>query len=115
VQDNPAVAGSMARDDLALFVFQVERTLFSATGTTIGDLTFTEIRRDVSAPVGGDVPDGALWTLSIAAGGDTVGSLAVNSNRYDSVTAGAMVADFCRTVTALVADPDAALPGFASG
>lgn len=115
MQDIPEVAGLMARDDLTLFVFQVERTLFSATGTTVGDLTFTEIRRNVSAPAGGDVPDGALWTLSVAAGGDTVGSLAVNSNRYDSVTAGAMVTDFCRTVTALVADPDAALPGFAGG
>lgn len=113
VQDSPAVAASLARDDLTLFVFQVERTLFSATGTTIGDLTFTEVLRDVSAPVGGDVPDGALWTLSVTAGGETVGSLGVNSNRYDSVTAGAMVTDFCRTVTALVADPDAALPGFA--
>jgi len=113
VQDTPQVAASMARDDLALFVFQVERTLFSDTGTTIGDLTFTEVRRNVSAPVGGDVPDGALWTLSVEAGGDTVGSLAVNSNRFDSVTAGAMVTDFCRTVTALVADPDAALPEFA--
>jgi hypothetical protein len=113
VQDSPAVAASLARDDQTLFVFQVERTLFSATGTTIGDLTFTEILRDVSAPVGGDVPDGALWTLSVTPGGETFGCLGVNSNRYDSVTAGAMVTDFCRTVAALVADPDAALPEFA--
>lgn len=108
LQDVPQVAAPMARDDVAAFVFQVERTLFS-TGTPVGDLRFTEIRRNVSAPVGGDIPDGALWTLSVEVGGDTVGSLAVNSNRYDAVTAGAMVTDFCRTVTALVADPDAAL------
>jgi non-ribosomal peptide synthetase component F len=109
VQDSPALAAPMAEDDLAAFVFQVERTLFSAAGSTVGDLTFTEIRRSVSSPVGGDIPDGALWTLSLEAGGDTVGTLAVNSNRYDSVTAAAMVLDFQRTVTALVADPDADL------
>ncbi|WP_433042382.1 condensation domain-containing protein [Dactylosporangium sp. CS-033363] len=109
VQDTQAVAAPMADDNLAAFVFQVERTLFSAEGTTVGDLNFTEIRRNVSSPVGGDIPDGALWTLSVEAGGDTVGTLAVNSNRYDSMTAAAMVLDFKRTVTDLLAGPDADL------
>lgn len=107
----PEVAAPLARDDTTMFNFQAERTLFAAEGERIGELTYTEVRRRVSAPVGGDVPDGSLWTMSIAPGADTVGCLAFNTNRYDVMTTAEMVIDFARGFRGLVNDPDRPLTG----
>jgi hypothetical protein len=106
VQLVPEVAAPMAEDDLAMFNFQAEQTLFALEGERVGGLTYAEVRRRLSAPVGGDVPDGSLWTMSIDAAADTLGSLAFNTNRYDPVTTAEMVIDFRRTFHSVVTGPD---------
>ncbi|MCG5216046.1 condensation domain-containing protein [Streptosporangium soli] len=97
-------------DDIALVVFQVFRSPLAGEPETAGDLNYSVIRRSLlSQPVGGDVPDGAMWHLEIDNTGELVGSMAFNSNLFDEETISDMVAGFSRTLRLVITDPDAPL------
>ncbi|GII76256.1 hypothetical protein Sru01_12380 [Sphaerisporangium rufum] len=96
---------SMA-DDRAACAFQVFRSPL-ATEERAGDLRYTEIRRRLmSQPVGGDIPDGAMWHLEIDASGDIVGTLGYNTNLFDEATIAGMAAGFHRVLGRAVTAPD---------
>ncbi len=94
--DTPELAASFFADDSQVFAFQVFQFPFVMAAKQVGDLEYSEIRRRLQpAEVSTDVPDGALWTLDIdPAGGEMIGQLQFNSNRFDASTIREMVAKF---------------------
>ena len=76
----------------------------------IGDLEYTEIRyRTRAQELCSDIPDGGLWTLNLDHNGDVFGHVAFKNSLFDATTIQSLVADFTHILTAVSADPDAAL------
>lgn len=105
----PALMAPAADDNHAICAFQVFRSPMPAEGD-IGGARYTEIRRRTrSQPVGGDIPDGAMWHVDMNFSGDLAGRLGYNTNLYDGDRMAELIAVFTDTVTETVTDPDAAV------
>jgi hypothetical protein len=106
--DAPELAGSFFADDAQVFAFQVFQFPFVMAAQRVGELEYSEIRRRTKgAEVSTDVPDGALWTLDIdPAGGEMIGQLQFNSNRFDASTIRGTVAQFQQVLKQTVSTPD---------
>lgn len=110
LEQAPEVGAPFASDDLAVIGFQVFQFQAAMDHELVGDLEFSDVRRRLmSQPVSTDIPDGALFQLEIDPSGDTVGTMAFNSNLYEVDTIAEMVTHFCQVLTRTVAAPDAPL------
>lgn len=90
--------------------FQALRSPHMMKAVEVGDLKFTKLwRRELSQPVGSDVPDGILWTLHLGPGTDAVGSLGFNTNRFTADTMSDLLADYLTVLRKVVTNPDATL------
>ncbi|MCT9933173.1 condensation domain-containing protein [Planotetraspora sp. A-T 1434] len=110
LQQAPELMLPAMEDDMALVAFQVFRSPFADERDTVGDLEYAVIRRRLlSQPVGGDVPDGAMWHLEIDRNGELVGSMAYNTNLFDDDTISDMVSGFGEALRRVITDPDVPL------
>ncbi|WP_248964373.1 condensation domain-containing protein [Sphaerisporangium perillae] len=110
LEEAPELMLPSIEDDRAVCAFQVFRSPLATDGETAGGLTYAEIRRRLlSQPVGGDIPDGAMWHLEIDSSGDIVGTLGFNSNLFDKSTITHMASEFHQVVAGAVTAPDAPL------
>ncbi|GII62801.1 hypothetical protein Skr01_28860 [Sphaerisporangium krabiense] len=109
LEEVPALMAPLGEDDRAVAAFQVFRSPFASDREVAGDLEYAEIPRRIDQPVGGDVPDGALWQLEIDSSGEILATLGFNSNLFDESTFTAQAAEFTRLLRAAIADPDAPL------
>ena len=108
LQEAPELMSPSAQDDRAVCAFQVFRSPLATDGETVGGLRYAEIRRRLlSQPVGGDIPDGAMWHLEIDSGGDIVGTLGFNSNLFDAGAIAHLASEFHRVLASVVTTPDA--------
>ncbi|MDP9870281.1 MULTISPECIES: condensation domain-containing protein [Streptosporangium] len=106
IEEAPDLMASVMEPNSAACVFQVVQSPFMMGGAQVGDLRFTAMRRRVlSAPVGSQLPDGALWTLELQPEGDIVGKIGFTSNLFDESTVTAMVSDFRRVLRETVTGP----------
>lgn len=95
LEEVPDVMSAALEANAACCVFQVTQSPYMLQGQPIGDLLFTAIRqRLVSAPVGSQIPDGALFGLEFDAEGAINGSIGYTSNLFESKTIEEMVAGF---------------------
>lgn len=106
--DTPELAEAFFADDSQVFAFQVFQFPFVMAAQRVGDLEYSEIRRRLRpAAVSTDIPDGGLWTLDIdPSGGEMIGQLQFNSNRFEAETIREMVSRFQRKLTDSVSAPD---------
>ncbi|GAB2486239.1 hypothetical protein GCM10027187_62270 [Streptosporangium sandarakinum] len=103
LQQAPELMLPVMQDDMALVAFQVFRSPFPSERGTAGELEYSVIRRRLlSQPVGGDIPDGAMWHLELDPGGEIIGSMAYNSNLFDAATIDDMVTEFGAALRRLV-------------
>jgi hypothetical protein len=110
IEQAPEVAAPFTSDDLAVIGFQVFQFQAAMDHERVGDLEYSDVRRRLmSQAVSTDIPDGALFQLEIDPSGDTVGTMAFNSNLYEVDTIEEMVTHFCRVLARTVATPDAPL------
>lgn len=110
LDEAPHLMEPVLEDDRAACVFQVFPFPLLLDGSMIGDLAYTEVRRRVrSQPVGGDVPNGALWTLNFDPAGDIVVAVNFNRNLFHEGTISAMAADYVSILRQSVADSSAPL------
>lgn len=108
----PGLMAPFAADDLAVGAMQVFQNPFGVTGRFNSTVTFTQLRdRRIFQPVSSNVPDGILWTLEVDPAAGIVGAVKFNRNEFDLETIAALADDLLRTLTAIVTEPDAALPG----
>jgi len=100
MMDAPDLAGPFLADDAQVFAFQVFQFPYVMDAQRVGDLEYSEIRRRLlPAAVSTDVPDGALWTLDIdPVGGEMIGQLQFNSNRFEANTIRDMVSRFLQVL-----------------
>lgn len=104
----PEVGAPFASDDLAVIGFQVFQFQAAMDHELVGDLEYSDVRRRLmSQPVSTDIPDGALFQLEIDPSGDTVGTMAFNSNLYEVDTIEEMVTHFASVLAHTVGAPDA--------
>ncbi|MFD3688134.1 condensation domain-containing protein [Nocardiopsis sp. NPDC058631] len=95
-------------DDAAPVVFQLFPSPHVLEGEVHGGVEFTEIQeRLTSVPQGSDVPDGALWTLSLPPTGDLFGAVQYRTDLFEEATVVAAVEGFRRALLDGAADPDA--------
>lgn len=104
----PGLMAPLAADDQQVFAIQVEQHLVGAS-EQISSWTVRELRRRVSAPRGGDIPDGGLLTLDIAEGEEIHGTLAVNSNRFSATRTRELIATFTGILDEGTRDPQTPL------
>lgn len=110
LDEAPYLMDPVLEDDRAACVFQVFPFPLLLDETMIGDLVYTEVRRRVRPqPVGGEVPNGALWTLNFDPAGDVVVAINFNSNLFHEGTIAAMAADYVSVLRLSVTDPSAPL------
>ncbi|WP_214410545.1 condensation domain-containing protein [Sphaerisporangium fuscum] len=108
LQEAPELMLPSIADDRAVCAFQVFRSPLATDGEKAGDVTYSEIRRRLlSQPVGGDIPDGAMWHLEIDSSGDIVGTLGFNTNLFEEATMHRMASEFQRVLERAVTAPDA--------
>lgn len=111
-QEAPELMLPAMADDRAPCVFQVFPFPFLLDGQMVGDLEYTEIRRRLtSQPIGSDVPDGSLWTLSPLSSGELAGSVQYRTNLYDEETVAEMAAEYSTVLRAALAAPGFPLDG----
>ncbi len=106
--DAPELAQPWVDDNAAGVAFQVFQFPFVMAAQRVGDLEYSEIRRRLlPATVSTDVPDGALWTLDIdPAGGEMIGQLQFNSNRFHTSTIRDMITQFQHVLKTTISTPD---------
>jgi len=110
LDEAPNLMDPAQEDDRAACVFQVFPFPFLLDDDLIGDMAYTEVRRRLqSQPVGGEVPNGSLWTLNFDAAGDVVAAIQFNSNLFHESTIAAMVSDYIAVLRQTVTDPAAPL------
>ncbi|MET8144085.1 condensation domain-containing protein [Sphaerisporangium sp. NPDC005288] len=110
LEEAPELMLPSIADDRAVCAFQVFRSPLAGQEESAGGLAYSEIRRRLlSQPVGGDIPDGAMWHLEIDSTGDIVGTLGFNSNLFDKSTITRMASEFHQVVADAVTAPDAPL------
>jgi hypothetical protein len=98
----PELMTPVLAPDAAACVFQVTQSPNLMRGERIGELRYTAMRRRlVSAPVGSQIPDGALLGLELHRG-SLVGSVGYTGNLFGDVTIGKMAADFSRVLRAKI-------------
>ncbi|GGK90885.1 hypothetical protein Sme01_52830 [Sphaerisporangium melleum] len=108
LEEAPELMLPSIADDRAVCAFQVFRSPLAGEDSSAGGLSYSEIRRRLlSQPVGGDIPDGAMWHLEIDSTGDIVGTLGFNSNLFDKNTITDMASEFHQVVADAVTAPDA--------
>jgi hypothetical protein len=106
--DAPELAGAFFAEESQVFAFQVFQFPFVMAAQQVGELEYSEIRRRLlPAEVSTDIADGGLWTLDIdPAGGEMIGQLQFNSNRFDASTIRGMVSRFLQVLKQSVSTPD---------
>jgi condensation enzyme len=106
--DAPELAGAFFAEDSQVFAFQAFQFPFVMAAQQVGDLEYSEIRRRLQrAAVSTDIPDGALWTLDIdPAGGEMIGQLQFNSNRFHASTIREMVSRYEQVLKQQMFTPD---------
>lgn len=103
LDEAPRLMEPVLADTGAGCVFQVFPFPYLLHGNLVGDLEYTEVRRRLrSQPVGGEVPNGELWTLNFDAAGDLVAAIQYNTNLFGEATIAAMVADYLDLLRASV-------------
>lgn len=82
LDEAPELMESAMGDSTAICAFQVYRAPLPHAGH-LGAASYSEIRkRLVSQPVGGEIPNGALWHLDLDFAGDMAGRLGFNTNLF---------------------------------
>ncbi|MEO3814694.1 condensation domain-containing protein [Sphaerisporangium sp. B11E5] len=109
LEEAPTLMSPLVEDDKAVCAFQVFRSPVPGDHEVVGDLEYSEIPRRLDQPIGGDVPDGALWQMEIDSSGEIVATLGFNSNLFAERTFTGMAAEFRRILDEAVATPDAPL------
>ncbi|MFJ6151631.1 condensation domain-containing protein [Micromonospora profundi] len=92
-------------DGLVRPAFQMAQN--PARGGDTGDLRYAEVtRRQVSQPVGPEIPDdGFLWTMELGRDGGLAGDIRCSAHRFDTATLDAMVADYTALLDAVSGEP----------
>lgn len=110
LDEAPQLMEPVLTDTGAGCVFQVFPFPYLLSGDLIGDVEYTEVRRRLrSQPVGGEVPNGQLWTLNFDAAGDMVGAIQYNTNLFGEATITSMVSDYLDLLRSSVLAREAAL------
>jgi hypothetical protein len=106
--DAPELAGAFFAEESQVFAFQVFQFPFVMDAQRVGELEYSEIRRRLlPAEVSTDIADGGLWTLDIdPAGGEMIGQLQFNSNRFHVSTIRDMISRFLQVLKESVLAPD---------
>ncbi|MCN0176875.1 condensation domain-containing protein [Salinispora arenicola] len=95
----PDVMNAAIGPDAAACVLQVTQSPYVLREEQVGDLRYTALRRRlVSAPVGSQIPDGALLGLELDPDGGIVGSIGFTTNLFVESTIVGMAADFQQTL-----------------
>lgn len=109
-EDGPALLAPFADGSLSVVAFEVLQSAFTLDNSDTGGPRFTEIRhRTLSQQASSAIPNGGLWAMDVLPGGELVGSLKFDYNRFDEDTARELVAEFCRLLTALSSAPQTSL------
>jgi len=108
MEEAPDLMASVIEPNAACCVFQVVQSPFmmGGDGEQVGDLRYVAMRRRlVSAAVGSQLPDGALWALELHPAGGIVGKVGYTTNLFDESTITRTVAEFRRVLRDTVAGP----------
>jgi hypothetical protein len=99
IEEAPDLMNAAVGPNSAACVFQVTQSPFMMRGETVGDLTYTAIRRRLAhAPVGSQIPDGALFGLELDPAGGVIGSIGYTTNLFVQKTIAEMVAQYRKTL-----------------
>ncbi|WJK42583.1 condensation domain-containing protein [Solwaraspora sp. WMMA2056] len=94
IAEAPEVMDAAVGPNAAACVLQVTQSPMVLRDEQIGELTYRALRRRlVSAPVGSQIPDGALLGLEVDPDGGIVGSVGYTTNLFLESTAAGMAAD----------------------
>lgn len=103
----PSIMTQAMEDGRAPCGFQVVSLPYLLDGAAAGQATWTEIReRGRDQDLCTDIPDGALWTLTVDNDGGVTGQVAYKHNLFEPATVRGWVTEFCRVVAAVAVDPD---------
>jgi hypothetical protein len=106
----PDLMAPAATDGSAALVFQVVQSPFIMHGDSIGGVRYRAIRRrTLSAPVGSDIPDGAIWSLEPHPDGEIVGTVGYSANLIDEGRIVQLVERYSDLLRAAVSDVDGRL------
>lgn len=107
----PTLMAPAMADEYAPVTFQVFPRALALDGEDLGDLRFTEVPwQPRSAPRVSEIPDGALWTLSLEPTGEAIGNLMYRTDRFDERTVVALAEQYREQLRDLLAEAGAAVP-----
>ncbi len=97
-------------DQLAVSAFEMlPRPAHAGIGKA-GDIRYSELRdRRTPVSVGAGTPKGMLWALDHLRSGEVVGVIRFGRDRFDHATIAAIATQYCRVLSASVAEPTAPL------
>ncbi|OKK01425.1 condensation domain-containing protein [Amycolatopsis sp. CB00013] len=100
IEEAPNLMDEVSKPDSASCVFQVVQSPFMMSDEqVVGDLRITAMRRRVlSAPVGSQLPDGALWALELHHDGDIVGKIGYTADLFVEDTIASWVTELRRVL-----------------
>lgn len=99
IEEAPDLMNAAIAPNGAACVFQVTQSPFMMRAERIGELTYTAIRRRVaSAPVGSQIPDGALFGLELDPQGGVIGSIGYTTNLFGENSIAAMAEQYKKTL-----------------
>ncbi|MEV0001776.1 condensation domain-containing protein [Micromonospora sp. NPDC050980] len=103
----PELMASAMAPGVAPCLFQVIQPPFMLEGERIGELAYEAIwRREISQPIGSDIPDGMLWSVHVGPSDDLVGAIGFSSHLYRTSTVDGLAQRFVALLGELVARPD---------
>lgn len=96
--------------NLAVLAFEVFQFPDGMEGTTIGDLTYTDVRRrEQSYPDTYEIPNGILFALDVLPSGEIAGHIKYNKAEFLATTIEKVTRDYREILTRATAEPTIAL------
>jgi condensation enzyme len=106
VAEAPTLLKPYEAGNLAVPAFQVFQFPDAMDDTTVGGLTYTEVRRrEMSWPEAADIPNGVMFMVDLLPSGEIAGHVKYNRTEFLESTADKWVADYREILTRAVADP----------
>lgn len=92
--------------NLAVPAFQVFQFPDAMDGTTVGGLTYTEVRkREMSWPEAAEIPNGVMFMVDLLPSGEINGHVKYNRAEFLQSTAEKLIGDYREILTRAVAEP----------
>ncbi|MGY6658134.1 condensation domain-containing protein [Amycolatopsis sp. TRM77291] len=106
IAEAPELMNAVMEPYGAACVFQAVQSPFTMTDEEHGGVRWTAIRRRLrSAPVGTQIPNGALWSLELDPAGDILGKFGFNTNLFHESTITGTADGLRRTLRETLVEP----------